>query len=50
MLLMTLGLWAWQKRENRKKEEGRHDHILEGKTPEEIAMLEQKHPGYRYRH
>jgi hypothetical protein len=50
MLLCTIGLWIWQRRENKKKEQGRHDHVLEGKSEAEISMLEQKHPGFRYRH
>ncbi|SCV69351.1 BQ2448_2371 [Microbotryum intermedium] len=50
ILLLTLGLWAWQKRENKRHNEGRMDHVLEGKSDDEIAMLGQHHPGFRYRH
>ncbi|KDE06483.1 hypothetical protein MVLG_03137 [Microbotryum lychnidis-dioicae p1A1 Lamole] len=50
ILLLTLGLWAWQKRENTRRDEGRMDHVLEGKSDDEIAMLGQHHPGFRYRH
>ena len=49
MLLLTVGLWLYQIRENKRKEQGRDDHLLEGKTPEQIAMLEQDHPGFRFR-
>ncbi|GAA6032527.1 hypothetical protein JCM8097_004800 [Rhodosporidiobolus ruineniae] len=48
MLLVCLGVWMWQKKENRAKENGRDDHYLEGKTAQEIALLGQKHPGFRY--
>ncbi|KAM0789341.1 hypothetical protein ACM66B_000173 [Microbotryomycetes sp. NB124-2] len=49
ILLLTVGLWMWQVRENKAKDNGRDDHYLEGKTPDEIALLEQQHPGFRYR-
>ena len=49
ILLLTISLWLWQIKENKAKEAGRDDHFLEGKTPEEIALLEQDHPGFRYR-
>lgn len=49
ILILVVGLWLWQIRQNKKKEQGRDDHILEGKSAEEIAMLGQKHPGFRYR-
>ncbi|KAK7754049.1 hypothetical protein SLS62_003895 [Diatrype stigma] len=36
------------RRENRKRDRGERDHILEGKTEEEIARLGDYHPSYRY--
>ncbi|KAK4057222.1 hypothetical protein OIO90_001717 [Microbotryomycetes sp. JL221] len=49
ILLLTIGLWMWQNRENKAKDAGRDDHYLENRTADEIAMLEQQHPGFRYR-
>jgi len=48
MFVLTAGLWAWQVRENRAKENGRDDHFLEGKTVEEIQLLGTKNPHFRY--
>ncbi|GAA5848303.1 hypothetical protein JCM9279_001004 [Rhodotorula babjevae] len=48
MFVLTAGLWAWQVRENRAKENGRDDHFLEGKTEEEIQLLGTKNPHFRY--
>lgn len=36
------------KRENKKRDRGERDYVLEGKTPEEIAKLGDYHPEYRY--
>ncbi|BGP40877.1 hypothetical protein JCM10449v2_004842 [Rhodotorula kratochvilovae] len=47
-LFLAAGLWAWQVRENRAKENGRDDHYLEGKTEEEIQLLGTKNPHFRY--
>jgi hypothetical protein len=41
-------LWWWFSRENAKREAGRRDKRLEGKTPEEINMLGDDHPEFRY--
>lgn len=49
IFLLSGGLWLWMIRENKKKDEGRDDARLEGLSPEEISMLGQKHPGFRYR-
>ncbi|CEQ41985.1 SPOSA6832_03755 [Sporobolomyces salmonicolor] len=49
ILILAAGLWAWQLRENRQKDNGRDDHNLVGKTEAEIAVLGQRHPGFRYR-
>ena len=48
ILFLSLGLWAYQIRQNKQKEAGRDDHLLEGKTAEEAALLGQSHPGFRY--
>ncbi|GAA5890593.1 hypothetical protein JCM8208_004926 [Rhodotorula glutinis] len=48
MFILTAGLWAWQVRENRAKENGRDDHHLVGKTEEEIQLLGTKNPHFRY--
>jgi sugar phosphate permease len=36
------------RRENKRRDRGERDHILEGKTPEEIARLGDYNPEYRY--
>ena len=43
-------MWYFQYRENKKKEAGRDDHLLEGKTDAQAALLGQKHPGFRYKY
>ncbi|TNY19435.1 putative MFS transporter [Rhodotorula diobovata] len=48
MLVLTAGLWTWQVRENRAKENGRDDHYLVSKTEEEIQLLGTKNPHFRY--
>ncbi|GAA5836738.1 hypothetical protein JCM11251_002713 [Rhodosporidiobolus azoricus] len=48
MFFLAGGLWFYQVKENRAKENGRDDHILEGKTEDEIAQLGQKDPRFRY--
>ncbi|GAA6059481.1 hypothetical protein JCM10212_002224 [Sporobolomyces blumeae] len=49
MLLLSLVLLAYQLRANKRKEAGYDDHILEGKTEDEIAILGQRHPGFRFK-
>lgn len=39
----------WQIRLNKKKDAGAYDHMLEGKTPDEVEDLGVNHPGFRYR-
>jgi MFS family permease len=36
------------RRENKKRDQGERDHVLEGKTEAEIAKLGDYHPSYRY--
>ncbi|KPV77718.1 uncharacterized protein RHOBADRAFT_31279 [Rhodotorula graminis WP1] len=48
MFCAAAGLWAWQVRENRAKENGRDDHYLVGKTEEEVQLLGTKNPHFRY--
>jgi MFS family permease len=45
-LFLTTSLLLRQ--ENKKRDSGERDHILEGKTPEQIARLGDYHPEYRY--
>ncbi|SCZ99612.1 BZ3500_MvSof-1268-A1-R1_Chr3-1g06151 [Microbotryum saponariae] len=40
--------WSYLSRSRR--DEGRMDHVLVRKSDDEIAMLGQQHPGFRYRH
>ncbi|SCV72258.1 BQ2448_4952 [Microbotryum intermedium] len=49
LLILTLVLWGWQHRQNTLRNRGHMDHILDGKSPEEIAMLGTRHPAFRYR-
>ena len=48
MFVCAGGLWLWQVRENRAKENGRDDHYLVSKTEEEIQLLGTKNPHFRY--
>jgi len=48
ILFLSAGLWAHQVRQNRRKAEGLDDHLLEGKTAGEAALLGQRHPGFRF--
>ena len=48
MFVCAGGLWLWQVRENRAKENGRDDHYLVGKTEDEIQLLGTKNPHFRY--
>ncbi|KAK4048227.1 hypothetical protein OIV83_004932 [Microbotryomycetes sp. JL201] len=50
ILLTSAGLWAWQARQNKLRDQGRQDHVLEGLSDKEIAELGDKHPGFRYRY
>ncbi|KAK4698379.1 hypothetical protein P7C70_g7898, partial [Phenoliferia sp. Uapishka_3] len=50
ILVLTAGLWAWQVQQNRRKELGHDDHILDGKSTEEIEHLGRRHPAFRYLH
>ncbi|EMS24265.1 hypothetical protein NBRC10512_000898 [Rhodotorula toruloides] len=48
MLILSIAIWLWMRKENRAKENGRDDHYIEGKTDQEIADLNQKHPAFRF--
>ncbi|KAL8292238.1 hypothetical protein RQP46_001704 [Phenoliferia psychrophenolica] len=50
ILGLTVATWAWQAWQNRKKERGHHDHVLDGKSTEEIEHLGTAHPAFRYLH
>ncbi|GAA5862071.1 hypothetical protein JCM5353_008522, partial [Sporobolomyces roseus] len=49
IFILSILLFIYQRRANKKKEAGHDDHILEGKTADEIAILGQKHPGFRFK-
>ncbi|KDE04157.1 hypothetical protein MVLG_05383 [Microbotryum lychnidis-dioicae p1A1 Lamole] len=49
LLVLTLGLWAWQNRQNELREQGSLNYLLEGKTREEVAAMGTKHPGFRFK-
>ncbi|GAA5972824.1 hypothetical protein JCM3765_006102, partial [Sporobolomyces pararoseus] len=49
IFVLSILLLLYQLRQNKKKEAGHDDHILEGKTADEIAILGQAHPGFRYK-
>lgn len=48
MFFLAGGLWWYQIKENKAKDAGRDDHLLEGKNEAEITALGQSHPGFRY--
>lgn len=50
ILLLSLFLWWWQKKQNKISDSGKHDHRLEGLSPEEEQVLGIKHPLFRYHH
>ncbi|KAK4057223.1 hypothetical protein OIO90_001718 [Microbotryomycetes sp. JL221] len=50
ILFTAAGLWAWQIRQNKLRDQNRQDGVLEGLTSEEIAALGDKHPAFRYRY
>ncbi|KAM0789340.1 hypothetical protein ACM66B_000172 [Microbotryomycetes sp. NB124-2] len=50
ILFVSAGLWAWQARQNKLRDQGRHDHVLDGLSQQEIADLGDKHPNFRYRY
>ncbi|KAH7127991.1 major facilitator superfamily transporter [Dactylonectria estremocensis] len=49
VVVASLGLVAYQKRENRKRANGGRDYRLQG-SPEEVATLGNLHPEFRYMH
>ncbi|GAA5967061.1 hypothetical protein JCM11641_000428 [Rhodosporidiobolus odoratus] len=46
--LLAVSLVLWVRWENKQREAGRRDGILEGKTEEEIKELGHRHPSYRF--
>lgn len=42
-------LMVYNRRENAKRAQGARNHLLEGKTEEEIATLGHKHPDFAYK-
>ncbi|GAA6023081.1 hypothetical protein JCM11491_002326 [Sporobolomyces phaffii] len=49
IFILSILLLLYQVRQNKKKEAGHDDHILDGKTADEIAVLGQSHPGFRFK-
>lgn len=49
VIIASLGLVAYQKWENKKREEGGRDYRLE-RSEEEVATLGHLHPQFRYIH
>ncbi|KAI5476423.1 MFS transporter [Pseudohyphozyma bogoriensis] len=48
IFVLCVGLWCWHIYQNKRKDAGKDDHMLEGKTPAEIEHLGRHHPGFRY--
>jgi len=49
-LLLASFLWWWQKRQNQIAASGKHNHRLEGISPEEEQSLGVRHPLFVYKH
>ncbi|GAA5934980.1 uncharacterized protein JCM15063_003119 [Sporobolomyces koalae] len=49
IFILSILLLVYQMRQNKQKEAGHDDHLLDGKTADEIAVLGQKHPGFRFK-
>ena len=46
--IMFAGMTVYLRSENRKRDRGEREHVLEGKSDSEIAALADNHPWYRY--
>lgn len=49
IFVLSIILLLYQLHQNKKKKAGDHDHVLEGKTADEIAILGQRHPGFLFK-
>lgn len=47
--ILAAGLMWYNRRENRLREQGGRDYVLEGKTQEEINELGNEHPDFRFK-
>jgi hypothetical protein len=47
--ILAAALMFYNRRENRLREQGARDYILEGKTQEEIDELGNQHPNFRFK-
>lgn len=47
--LLALGLMWYDRRENKLRDQGGRDYVLEGKTPEKIEELGNEHPDFRFK-
>lgn len=45
---LLIGLLFWLRKENRARDEGKRDHLVEGLTPAEQDGLGVNHPSFRY--
>ncbi len=50
IIVIAALLLVWMMRENKKRNSGRYDYILDGLSTDEIATLGNDHPGFRYRY
>lgn len=49
MLMTSIGLLAWLKVDNKRRDKVDADMALDGMTVQEIQALDWKHPGWRWR-
>ncbi|PKS11158.1 hypothetical protein jhhlp_002919 [Lomentospora prolificans] len=49
ILIIATAAWVWMKRDNKKREGRNVEEELAGMSPQEIADLDWKHPGFRWR-
>ncbi|GAA5867016.1 hypothetical protein JCM8547_008410 [Rhodosporidiobolus lusitaniae] len=50
MLILAALMWWWQIKENKARDAGRDDHMLEGRTMEELNQMGQKNPAFRFQY
>jgi len=48
--LLVVATFFWQKWENKQREMGRRDHLLNGLSADQIALLGHRHPNFRFVH
>lgn len=47
-VFMAIIIWTYQYFENKKRDRGERDHILNGLTPQQVYVLNDRHPEFRF--